>query len=539
MSSQFDDANDTHRPLADLAEGEEAETTGKVWLVGAGPGDPGLITVRGWEILRSADAVVYDRLIPPALLDACPVRADRYDVGKFPGRQTVSQEEINALLVRLARAGKRVVRLKGGDPFVFGRGGEEALALAEAGVAWEEVPGVSAAIAAAAYAGVPVTHRGVAESFAVLTGHDGLARPRVADADTLVILMGIAQLHEIVGRLLDLGRAPEEPAALVQMASTPLQRTVRAPLQAIVEVARQQPITSPATLIVGHSVRLADRLSWFERRPLFGRRVLVARTRLQPSQLAADLRTHGADVVELPTLRSRPVDPGPLDRALRDLASGCFSWVVFGSPEIVAIVWERLNTLGMDSRAVRARVCGCGPRTVEALRQRGIVPDWNCPSSYVSAAVSGLRERDVAGHDVFVPCLAQCEALGQELRRIGARVCAVPVAQLDSETSRSEDAAQLRAFLECRSLDALVFPASRSVEQIASLLAADLKMVSSAAVVCIGPSTADTARRLGLRVDSIAANPTRWDLIEAVVQLLTARPDPRPSPLSIPVEGGE
>ena len=325
----------------------------------------------------------------------------------------------------------------------------------------------------------------------------------------------------------------------MQKASTPLQRTVRAPLRAIVEVARQQAITSPATLIVGHSVRLAGRLSWFERRPLFGRRVLVARTRLQPSQLAADLRARGADVVELPTLRFRPVDPGPLDRALRDLASGRFSWVVFGSPEIVAIVWERLNTLGMDSRAVRAQVCGCGPRTVESLRQHGIVPDWNCPSSYVSAAVSGLRERDVAGHDVFVPCMAQCEALEQDLRRIGARGCAVPVAQLDSETSRSEDAAQLRALLESRSLDALVFPASRSVEQIVSLLAADLKMLNSAAVVCIGPSTADTARRLGLRVDSIAANPTRWDLIEAVVQLVTARPDPRPSPLGIPFEGGE
>ncbi|HVA87424.1 MAG TPA: uroporphyrinogen-III C-methyltransferase [Candidatus Saccharimonadales bacterium] len=537
MSSQPGGPTDTNRTPTNLLPSGPSDTTGTVWLVGAGPGDPELITVRGWELLRSADAVVYDRLIPSALLDAGPRAAERYDVGKFPGRQAVSQDEINALLIRLARAGKRVVRLKGGDPFVFGRGGEEALALSEAGVAWEEVPGVSAAIAAAAYAGIPVTHRGVAESFAVLTGHDGLARPGVADADTLVILMGIAHLREVVGRLLDLGRDPDEPAALVQMASMPTQRTIRAPLRAIGDLAGQHQVTAPATLVVGQSVRLSDRLNWFERRPLFGRRVLVARTRLQTSQLAAELRASGADVVELPTLRPRPVDPGLLDLALRDLASGRFSWAVFGSPEVVQIVWERLDVLRLDSRAVRALVGGYGPGTVEALRQRGIHADWDCPSYYVAAVASGLQERHVAGLDVFVPSIDQSDALDRELQAIGARVRAVPVAQSDTETSRSADAAELRALLESRSLDAFVFPASRSIERIAELLGADLPRVNAVAVVCMGPSTAGTARRLGLRVDSVAESPTRRSLVEKVAQMLAARPDPQLSPLGVSPTG--
>jgi uroporphyrin-III C-methyltransferase len=240
-------------------------SSGKVWLVGAGPGDPRLITVRGLDLVRSAGAVVYDRLVAQALVDEAPPDAERHNVGKVPGHHTpAEQAAINALLVRLARDGKRVVRLKGGDAFVFGRGGEEACALVEAGVDWEVVPGVSSAIAAAAYAGIPVTHRGVAASFAVATGHPGITPPGIAHADTLVVLMAVGQLEQVVNAILAEGRAPETPAAIVQAASTPSQRTIVGRLDTILTAGRQANVQPPATLVVGPTVQLAERLRWFE-----------------------------------------------------------------------------------------------------------------------------------------------------------------------------------------------------------------------------------------------------------------------------------
>ena len=238
--------------------------TGKVWLVGAGPGDPGLITVRGLELIRSADALVYDRLVAQTLIDQAPSHAERHDVGKVPGHHSPAQQaEINALLVQLARQGKQVVRLKGGDAFVFGRGGEEACALVQAGVRFEVVPGVTSAVAAPAYAGIPVTHRGVAASFAVATGHPGIHPPGIAHADTLVVLMAVGQLELVVTTILDQGRAPETPAAIVQAASTPRQRTILANLGTILEAARQAQVEPPATLVVGPTVSLAEHLGWY------------------------------------------------------------------------------------------------------------------------------------------------------------------------------------------------------------------------------------------------------------------------------------
>jgi uroporphyrin-III C-methyltransferase len=238
--------------------------TGKVWLVGAGPGDPGLITVRGLELIRSADAVVYDRLVAQALVDQAPSHAERHNVGKVPGHHSPAQQsEINQLLIRLARQERQVVRLKGGDAFVFGRGGEEACALVQAGVAWELVPGVTSAVAAPAYAGIPVTHRGVSASFAVATGHPGIEPPGIAHADTLVVLMAVGQLEKVVTTILGQGRAPETPAAIVQAASTPRQRTIVATLGTILEAARRARIEPPATLVVGPTVRLSEQLGWF------------------------------------------------------------------------------------------------------------------------------------------------------------------------------------------------------------------------------------------------------------------------------------
>jgi len=238
--------------------------SGKVWLVGAGPGDPGLITVRGLELIRSADALVYDRLVPQALIDEARQQAERHNVGKVPGHHSPAQQaEINHLLVTLAQQGKQVVRLKGGDAFVFGRGGEEACALVQAGVAWEVVPGVTSAVAAPAYAGIPVTHRGIAASFAVATGHPGIEPPGIAHADTLVVLMAVGQLEKVVTTILGQGRAPETPAAIVQAASTPRQRTIVATLGTILDAARQAQVEPPATLVIGPTVRLSAQLRWF------------------------------------------------------------------------------------------------------------------------------------------------------------------------------------------------------------------------------------------------------------------------------------
>ncbi len=299
---------------------------GKVYLVGAGPGDPGLITVAGLQRLKEADVIVYDRLVAPALLDEASAEAERIFVGKVAG-ESHDQEAINRLLVEKAREGKRVVRLKGGDPFVFGRGGEEAEALREAGVPFEVVPGVTSAVAVPAYAGIPVTHRGLASTFAVITGHEDPEKPgdrasigpKLATAvDTLVFLMGTKTLPEIVEKLVANGRAAETPVAVIRWGTTPEQRTVVGTLADIVERVREAGLTPPAITVVGEVVRLREKLSWFEERPLFGKRVLITRTRRQASVLARLLAAEGAIPIELPAIEIEPAaDPAAVGAADR------------------------------------------------------------------------------------------------------------------------------------------------------------------------------------------------------------------------------
>ncbi|MEO6196698.1 MAG: uroporphyrinogen-III C-methyltransferase, partial [Dehalococcoidia bacterium] len=383
--------------------------TGKVYLVGAGPGDPGLITVAGLERIKDADVIVYDRLIGQTLLAHALADAELIYVGKIPTpTQTQDQEAINQLLVEKAREGKRVVRLKGGDPFVFGRGGEEAEALREAGIPFEIIPGVSSAVAVPAYAGIPVTHRGLATSFAVITGHEDPTKPESAidwagvarGADTLIFLMGIKNLPDIVQQLTAHGRSPETPVAVIQQGTTPEQHTVTGTLADIVAIVQNAGIKPPAITVVGEVVRLRDTVSWFENRPLFGKRVLITRTRRQASTLARLLAEEGAITVELPSIEIEPIkDRKAIEAGIDRLRSGDYDWAGFTSANAVDLFFEILAARGLDARAFGAsRVFAIGPATANLLAEHGITADL-VPDEYVAEAVIEAIEPHLEAQD--------------------------------------------------------------------------------------------------------------------------------------------
>ena len=361
-----------------------------VYLVGAGPGDPGLLTVRADEVLRRADVVVYDRLSVEALLDLAPTTAERISVGKAPGRVTMPQADINALLVERGRTGATVVRLKGGDPFVFARGGEEAAALAEAGVPFEIVPGITSAIAVPAYAGIPVTLRHSSTSFTVITGHEDPAAGADGSVDwravaqvggTIVILMGVARIARIAEELIAGGLDPATPVAAVRWGTRPEQQTVRATLATI----GAESLGTPSVIVVGE-VAAVD-LAWFERRPLFGKRVVVTRTRQQASTLSRALREAGAEPIEVPVIEI--ADPADGGAALRDAVTrlGTYDWVVVTSPNGAARLLAALDEAGLDARAFgAARVAAIGPATAAALASGGIRADL-VPEQYVAESL--------------------------------------------------------------------------------------------------------------------------------------------------------
>ncbi|HWP34573.1 MAG TPA: uroporphyrinogen-III C-methyltransferase, partial [Thermodesulfobacteriota bacterium] len=373
---------------------------GTVYLIGAGPGDPGLLTLRGAECLARADVVVYDYLASPLLLRHAREDAERVYVGKRGGGERTEQAAITALLIERARAGRTVARLKGGDPFIFGRGGEEAEALAAAGIPFEIVPGVTSAIAAPAYAGIPLTHRELASSVAFVTGHEDPAKAAPAvdwarlatGADTLVLLMGVRTLPDVVARLLAHGRPPATPVAVIRWGTTPEQETVVGTLADIVARVEARGLAPPALAVVGEVVRLRERLAWFEAKPLFGRRIVVTRAREQASELARTLRELGALPIECPTIALEPPESwAALDAALDRL--GEYDWVVFTSASGVRFFLERLRTRGRDVRALgRARICAIGPATAEAVAALGLAVDA-VPAEYVAEGVVEALER--------------------------------------------------------------------------------------------------------------------------------------------------
>lgn len=489
----------------------------KVYLVGAGPGDPELITWKGRRILEQADSVLYDHLANDALVDLAPAHAERVYVGKKKSEHAYTQEEIGAMLVERARRGWTVVRLKGGDPFIFGRGGEEAEALADAGIPFEVVPGVTVPLGIAAYAGVPLTHREHTSVVSFVTGHDVAAIDwnRVGLAETLVIFMGLTTFGAIARELIARGRSPETPALAVRWGTRPNQETLAGTLGTLPGLIEQRGMKPPATIIVGEVVRLREKLDWYEHLPLFGRRIVVTRAKGQAEALTGRLHALGADVVELPTIEIRPAaDYAPLDEAIGKLA--CYDWLIFTSANGVRFFLERLDCSSTDLRALRAKICAIGPATRAAVEALHLKVDLMGTEYVAEGLVEAFAGHDLASQRILLPRAAVARDLvPAELGRRGARV---DVVEAYRTVIPAEAAAQAREiFAGARKPHAVTFTSSSTVQNFVQ--AAGAAALAGVQVVSIGPVTSNTARSLGIRVDAEAQPYTIDGLVNAVMSL--------------------
>jgi uroporphyrinogen III methyltransferase/synthase len=499
---------------------------GKVFFVGAGPGDPGLITVRGKQLIDSADAVVYDALANSVLLPPGARgtgRPELYYVGKRGGKKVpVTQQEINELLVKLAREGKRVVRLKGGDPFVFGRGSEEAQAMNDASVPFEIVSGITAGIAAAAYAGIPVTHRGLSTSVTFVTGHEDPAKPTTQtnwDAlakagGTLVLYMGVKTLPAIVSALMKGGMSGDIPAATIQWGTHPRQRTVVATLETIAARAEQQNITAPAITIIGWSVVLRDELAWFERRPLFGRRIVVTRSTQQAPALTERLRELGADVLEMPATQIARLDLAPLRAQIGRISQ--YDWLIFTSQNAISIFWEQLLGEARDARALAGlKIAAVGPATAGALLQHGIAVDV-IPSRFVAEGLlEALQSRDdVSGKKVlYVTAEGARETLADGLREMGADVT---ILEAYRSIVDGEGAEKLARAIEAGNVDLVTFTSASAVRGYVDAVGEDASVRVPGA--SIGPQTSEAMREHGIEVKAEAEESSLDGLAAAIIR---------------------
>ena len=506
---------------------------GKVVLVGAGPGDPRLLTLRGKDCLEEADVVIYDYLANPALLVYVPAEAERIYVGRRGRGSYADQHDINRLLIDKAREGKIVVRLKGGDPFVFGRGGEEAEAVAEAGIDFEVVPGVTSAIAVPAYAGIPVTHRTLASAVTLVTGHEDPLKsestidwPRLAAGDgTLVFLMGMKNLSSLVAHLRKEGKGEETPVALIRWGTRASQRTIVGTLQTIVGLAAQARLEPPTIIVVGDVVRLRNRLNWFERRPLFGRRILVTRAREQAGELSSRLADYGAEPVEYPVIEVVPPESwNELDRALAEL--GRYHWLVFTSVNGVRPFMTRLAHHHLDGRALSGlKVCCIGPRTADEVRRHRLTPDL-VPAEYqAEGVIDALTKAGVRGRRVLIPRAAVArEILPDQLRAAGAAVDVITVYRTVRPSLAVET---LKEQLQAGQIHVMTFASSSTVRNFSAAFESPdemRKLTAGVPVACIGPITAQTAREEGLSVTILPKESTIPALVEGIVEYVQQQP---------------
>ncbi len=481
---------------------------GFVYLIGAGPGDPGLITVRGRECISIADVVVYDYLANEQLLEFASSRAELIYAGKIGGAHNHEQWQINALLVEKASEGKVVARLKGGDPFIFGRGGEECEALVAAGISYEIVPGVTAGIGAAAYAGIPLTHRNVTTSVAFVTGHEHQEKDSTEidwerlslGSGTIVFYMGVKNLPQITASLMDRGRSPDTPVALVRWGTRPEQQILVGTLSDIAEKAHKAAFKAPAITIVGEVVKLREKLRWFDSRPLFGKGILVTRAADQAGEFSKLLAAQGASVFECPTISLVPPESyAELDAAIEKLPS--FDWLIFTSANAVRFFFSRIEANGLDARALTGcRVCAVGPKTAASLQPYGIRPDL-VPADYkAEGVVAEFGRMEMKGKRVLFPRADKArDVIQKALGEMGVDVAA-PVAYRNIVPDTIPE--RVLQALEEQRVHCITFTSSSTAENLAAIIGENrmLKLLEGVTVAAIGPVTAKTCRELGLQV---------------------------------------
>ena len=488
-----------------------------VYLVGAGAGDAGLLTLKAQEILKSAEVLIYDRLADEKILNCAPVDCKKIYVGKSAGNHTLAQDDINKLLVEEG-ANKIVVRLKGGDPFVFGRGGEEGIFLRENKIDFEVVPGVTSAISVPAYAGIPVTHRGVATSFAVITGHEDPTKPESTirwnkistGADTLIFLMGIENLPKITAKLIENGRDGKTPAAVIRNGTKPTQEVLITTLENAAADVAEKNIKPPAIFVVGEVVNLRENLRWFDNKPLFGKKILVTRTRQQASKLTKKLENLGAEVLEFPTIKISPPTDNfqSLDTAIKNLQK--FDWIIFTSANGVEKFFDRLKTFKLDARIFyKAKVAAIGSATAEKLSDFGICADLVPEEFRAEGLIAALKDQ-VAGKKIL---LARAEVareiLPRELKNFGAEVTI-------AATYKTESATENFSKIADKKIDLVTFTSSSTVENFVAAVGAEfLHKVKTAA---IGTVTARTLKNFGVTADVVAKKFTIDGLVGAVLE---------------------
>ncbi|MBU0674611.1 MAG: uroporphyrinogen-III C-methyltransferase [Proteobacteria bacterium] len=508
---------------------ENSPVSGKVYLVGAGPGDPGLITVKGKKLLKQAEVVVYDHLANKRLLKLVPQQAELIYAGKRGNvHHAFTQDAINQILIDRAQAGKRVIRLKGGDPFIFGRGGEEVEKLVAAGIAFEVVPGVTSATAAATYAGIPITHRDYTSSVAFITGHEDPTKTnsRIAwdkistGIGTLVFYMGIKNLASIAERLMEHGRPADTKVAVIRWASTPMQRSVVGTLANIAERVIEEGITPPALVVVGEVVALRDTINWYEKKPLLGKRILVTRTREQASELIDLLEEDGAACLEGATIALVPPDSWQeLDECLARLNT--YDWILFTSINAIQFFFKRLQEKGMDARALSGSQVGVvGTTTAKILLGYGIKADL-LPEEFTGEGLAqAMLEKGVTGKKILIPrALEAREILPKKLQEAGAEVTVAPV----YKNIMPEGFDEVRKALEDKEIDLISFTSSSTVKNFLELLSikdeSEFKtLLDGVKVAVIGPITAKTARNGGLTVDIEPEEYTIPAMVRAIQQ---------------------
>lgn len=499
----------------------------KVYLIGAGPGDPGLFTLKGKEVLEKADVVVYDYLANDALLQYARPEAEFIYAGKKGGDHTLPQEDINQLIIRKAKEGNVVARLKGGDPYMFGRGGEEGEELVEAGVPFEVVPGVTSAIAGPAYAGIPLTHRDHASSVCFATGHEDPTKPESSHnwealakgTSTLVFFMGMKNLPYIVEKLMTAGMSGETPAALVHWGTTTRHRSLRASLEDLPKAAEEQGFTAPSLIVIGSVTTLREKLNWYEEKPLLGKTIVVTRARQQASQSACLMAEAGAEVMQFPTISINPLDDYSETR--KEIAKlSEYDWVVFTSVNGVKYFWEQMEDMGKDSRALgTCLISAVGPATAEELHKKGIVPDF-IPERYVAEEIAqGLLDRGMKGKKLLLPrAKVARDVLPDALKEAGAEVKILPVYETKPSSEGKEKVLEA---MEKGELDCITFGSSSTVTNFLSLIPQEkLKEHPEIKLACIGPITAKTLSDAGLHCDYMPEDYTIPAMVEGLKERL-------------------